>query len=87
VRRDADISRSPHQGWRTFLQTHLCEMIPVDFAVVPTVTGLLFVFVVLKSRAATSAARPPGLVSACRETWPRTPCPRVVDGVAWLCSL
>jgi putative transposase len=38
----------PSQGWRTFLQNHLGEMIAVDFAVVPTVTGtLLFVFIVL----------------------------------------
>jgi hypothetical protein len=38
----------PSQGWRTFLRNHLPEMIAVDFAVVPTVTGqLLYVFVVL----------------------------------------
>jgi putative transposase len=38
----------PSQGWRTFLRTHLSEMVAVDFAVVPTVTGqVLFVFVVL----------------------------------------
>jgi transposase InsO family protein len=40
--------RPPSQGWRTFLQNHLGEMIAVDFAVVPTVTGqLLYVFIVL----------------------------------------
>lgn len=40
--------RPPLQGWRTFLRNHLAEMLAIDFAVVPTVTGqLLFVFVVL----------------------------------------
>jgi putative transposase len=40
--------RPPSQGWRTFLRNHLSEMVAVDFAVVPTVTGaLLFAFVVL----------------------------------------
>lgn len=39
---------APSQGWRTFLGNHLAEMIAIDFAVVPTVTGhLLFVFLVL----------------------------------------
>ena len=38
----------PSQGWRTFLQNHLADMIAVDFAVVPTVKGqLLFVFIAL----------------------------------------
>ena len=41
-------SRQPPSGWRTFLRHHLAEMIAIDFAVVPTVTGqLLYVFVVL----------------------------------------
>lgn len=41
--------RPPSQGWRTFLRNHLAEMVAIDFAVVPTVTGqLLFVFVVLE---------------------------------------
>jgi transposase InsO family protein len=40
--------RPPSQGWRTFLRNHLSEMIAVDCAVVPTVTGqVLFAFVVL----------------------------------------
>jgi len=33
--------RSPSQGWRTFLRNQLAEMIAIDFAVVPTVTGQL----------------------------------------------
>jgi len=38
----------PSQGWRTFLQNHRCEMLAVDFAIVPTITGtLLYVFIVL----------------------------------------
>jgi transposase InsO family protein len=41
-------SRSPSQGWRTFLRNHLHETVAIDFAVVPTVTfRLLFTFVVL----------------------------------------
>jgi putative transposase len=40
--------RPPSQGWRTFLRNHLSEMVAVDFAIVPTVTGqVLFAFVVL----------------------------------------
>jgi putative transposase len=40
--------RPPSQGWQTFLRNHLSEMVAVDFAVVPTVTGqVLFAFVVL----------------------------------------
>jgi transposase InsO family protein len=40
--------RPPSQGWRTFLRTHLHELVAIDFAVVPTVLGqVLFVFVVL----------------------------------------
>ena len=40
--------RPPSQTWKTFLHNHLAEMVAVDFAVVPTVSGtLLFVFVVL----------------------------------------
>ncbi len=39
---------APSQGWRPFLHNHFAEMLAVDFAVVPTVTGhLLFVFIVL----------------------------------------
>jgi len=40
--------RPPSQGWRAFLHNHLAEMIAIDCAVVPTITGhLLFVFIVL----------------------------------------
>jgi transposase InsO family protein len=41
-------SRSPSQGWRTFLRHHLHETVAIDCAVVPTVTfRLLFTCVVL----------------------------------------
>ena len=40
--------RPPSQTWKTFLHNHFAQMVAVDFAVVPTVSGtLLFVFVVL----------------------------------------
>jgi putative transposase len=40
--------RPPSPTWRAFLQTHLCQMVSIDFFTVPTATfGVLFVFAVL----------------------------------------
>lgn len=44
--------KPPSQGWRTFLRNHMGCSASVDFFVVPTATfRLLFVFIVLTSRA------------------------------------
>ena len=38
----------PSQTWRTFLQTHLANLVSIDFLVVPTATfRVLYVFVIL----------------------------------------
>jgi len=40
---------SPSQGWRTFLENHVTELVSSDFFVVPTITfRILYVFVVLE---------------------------------------
>jgi len=41
--------RPPNQTWRTFLHTHIGQMVSTDFFTVPTITmRVLFVFIVLE---------------------------------------
>ncbi len=43
--------KPPSQGWRTFLDNHVGDLVSIDFFTVPTVTfRVLFVFVILRRR-------------------------------------
>ena len=43
------VKRPPSQGWKTFLQNHIGEIVAIDFFTVPTVRlRVLFVFLVLE---------------------------------------
>jgi len=61
--------KPPSQGWRTFLDNHVGDLVSIDFFTVPTATfRVLFVFVVLAhERRRVSLVSPPfGMPSSTR---------------------